>query len=271
MIGQMGLNPSKSRPPGAVVAATTGISLAYIVLPLAGALTAHLWMPFVKDNPFFFGVLGGMLWILFGTLLFLLNWGLYLAWKEPRPNRAEPVAANPDKLRVQPAPPAGALFATLQAAFKKAGWKYRCASEQSVDFEFLSEHGVIEGHANVRERFGQLLVYSQSRYPLPPEYRGAMAEFLTQVNYALPIGNFEMDFRDGLVRFKTSLSLGEDGCQPPLSMVVELVEMNIATMSLYLPGILAVGAGQEPLKALALVEDVPEPKADFASRRVYLN
>jgi len=269
----MGVNPHKSRPPGAIVAVTTGISLAYIILPLAGALTGHLWLPFVKNNPFFFGVLGGMLWVLFGTMLFLLNWGLYLAWKEPASKgRPETVMTpNPDKLRVQPAPPAGALFASLQAAFKKAGWKFRVASEQAVDFEFLSEHGVIEGHANVRERFGQLLVYSQSRYPLPPEYRGAMAEFLTQVNYALPIGNFEMDFRDGLVRFKTSLSLGEDGCQPPLSMIVELVEMNIATMSLYLPGILAVGAGQEPLKALALVEDVPEPKADFASRRVYLN
>ena len=271
----MGGNPNKTRPPGLIVAVTTGISLAYVVLPLVGASTSTSWLPVLKSNPFFFGVLGGMLWLLFGTMLFLLNWGLYLAWKDPQQQKSRPeqlaAPTNPDKLRVQPPPPAGALFASRQAAFRKAGWKYRCASEQAVDFEFLSEHGVIEGHANVRERFGQLLVYSQSRYPLPPEYRGAMSEFLTQVNYALPIGNFEMDFRDGLVRFKTSVSLGEDGCQPPLSMVVELVEMNIATMSLYLPGILAVAAGQEPLKALALVEDVPEPKADFASRRVYLN
>ena len=33
--------------------------------------------------------------------------------------------------------------------------------------------------------------------------RGPMAEFITRANYGLRNGNFEMDFRDGELRYKT--------------------------------------------------------------------
>jgi len=34
-------------------------------------------------------------------------------------------------------------------------------------------------------------------------------EFLTRANYGLNIGNFEMDFQDGEIRFKTAIDVEE--------------------------------------------------------------
>ena len=41
---------------------------------------------------------------------------------------------------------------------------------------------------------------------VPEEQRIAVNEFITRANYGLTIGNFEMDFNDGELRYKTNVS-----------------------------------------------------------------
>lgn len=45
---------------------------------------------------------------------------------------------------------------------------------------------------------------------VPEDRRLALAEFLTRANYGLFIGNFEMDWQDGEVRYKTSIDVAGD-------------------------------------------------------------
>ena len=40
----------------------------------------------------------------------------------------------------------------------------------------------------------------------PVEQRSAISEFITRANYGLTNGNFEMDFNDGELRYKTNVS-----------------------------------------------------------------
>jgi len=40
--------------------------------------------------------------------------------------------------------------------------------------------------------------------------RGAVAEFINRANYGIIIGNFEMDFADGEIRYKTSIDVQGD-------------------------------------------------------------
>ena len=53
----------------------------------------------------------------------------------------------------------------------------------------------------------QVLFYSVAPLAIPEESRLAVAEFITRANYAMALGNFEMDFSDGEVRFKTSIDV----------------------------------------------------------------
>jgi hypothetical protein len=108
-------------------------------------------------------------------------------------------------------------------------------------------------HVWVRERAEQVVVHSVYPSGVPAERRDAMAIFLTRANYGLPMGNFEMDFADGEVRFKTSVDVGQE----PLSLALArpLFMANITTFSLYLPGITAVIEGEDPTAAIAAIDD----------------
>jgi hypothetical protein len=78
--------------------------------------------------------------------------------------------------------------------------------------------------------------YVQCR--VPEEKRATMAEFLTRANAGLWLGNFELDFSDGEIRYKTSLHIG-DGLLTT-DMVSALVGANVGTADRYLPGIMSV-------------------------------
>ena len=68
-----------------------------------------------------------------------------------------------------------------------------------------------------------------------------MAEFITRVNYGMVLGNFEMDYDDGEIRFKTSIDL--EGAMLTDDLVKPLVYANCLMMDKYLPGIMQVISG----------------------------
>ena len=48
--------------------------------------------------------------------------------------------------------------------------------------------------------------YHTAPIKVPVEQRAAVSEFITRANYGLTNGNFEMDFNDGELRYKTTVS-----------------------------------------------------------------
>jgi hypothetical protein len=93
---------------------------------------------------------------------------------------------------------------------------------------------------------------------VPAAKRPLVAEFLTRANYGLVIGNFEQDWDDGEVRYKTSLDV--EDCELSAMLFAHIVFANVTAMDRYLPGLVAVIAGsQTPSEAVAAVEASREP------------
>ncbi|MBP0018071.1 MAG: hypothetical protein J7647_10995 [Cyanobacteria bacterium SBLK] len=67
------------------------------------------------------------------------------------------------------------------------------------------------------------------------------------------LGNFELDFEDGEIRYKTSIDVESDRLTPAL--IKQIVYPNVMMMDEYLPGILAVINGDKtPREAIAQIE-----------------
>ncbi len=49
----------------------------------------------------------------------------------------------------------------------------------------------------------------------------AVAEFITRANFGIVIGNFEIDFSDGEIRYKTSIDV--EGDRPSFALIKRLV------------------------------------------------
>jgi len=92
--------------------------------------------------------------------------------------------------------------------------------------------------AQVREDLQQVIFYSVSPVSVPADKRTEVAEFITRANYGLIIGNFEMDFDDGELRYKTSLDV--ENVPFTAELLRPIIVANVTTMDHYLPGALAV-------------------------------
>lgn len=107
--------------------------------------------------------------------------------------------------------------------------------------------------AIVREEAHEFVFYSVAPQFAAEDRRVAVAEYLMRANYGLSIGNFEMDFDDGEVRFRTGIDVEGDRLSPAL--LKSLIYSNWVTMDRYLPGLQAVIANQvSPAQAIEQAE-----------------
>jgi len=93
---------------------------------------------------------------------------------------------------------------------------------------------------NVRLR--TLIVYTISPTGAPRQRRAEVAELVTRANWALLHGNFEMDYRDGEVRFKMSMEF--DGTPMNFSLMRYLLWTGWGLVNDYQPALEAVIVGE---------------------------
>ena len=98
---------------------------------------------------------------------------------------------------------------------------------------FKGENGSWRCYAQAKEEQERFIYYSVMESNVPPEKRQAIAEFITRANYGMIIGNFEMDFSDGEVRYKTSIDV--EGGELTSPMIKSLIYANVLMMNKYLP------------------------------------
>jgi hypothetical protein len=123
---------------------------------------------------------------------------------------------------------------------------------------FSGENGHWPCYAQARDAQQQIVVYSICPLRVSEEKRPTMAEFITRANYGLVIGNFEMDYEDGELRYKTSLDF--EDAEVTTELLRHIVYANVTTLDRYLPGILAVLAGgQTPEAAVLAIDEAKEP------------
>ncbi len=148
----------------------------------------------------------------------------------------------------------GSLSEIVEAFFKKDGWAYAPFEGQPVLWSaFGGQHGQWNCMALILEETDQFAFYSVCPLNASPEQLPAMAEFIARANSDLLIGNFELDWDTGEIRFKTSVDVEGNGLT--VALVEAQVYANVSTMDRYLPGLMNVLYGKHsPSEAIALIE-----------------
>jgi len=142
-----------------------------------------------------------------------------------------------------------ALLEELKRVFVENGWPFSEVRGAPVLVSDLSGPlGTWKFYAQVVDEQDLILLYSVCPLRVPAERRPEVSQFLTGANYGLTVGNFELDFEDGEIRYKTVLHSYGNGLDGKL--VKRLVRSNGMAMETYLPGIGAVITGTAALPAL---------------------
>jgi hypothetical protein len=140
------------------------------------------------------------------------------------------------------------VLGELKRVFVENRWPFAEVRDAPVLVSDLSGvWGTWKFYAQVVNEHDLVLFYSICPLRVPEELRLEAAHFLTRANYGLATGNFELDFEDGEIRYKTVVHV--DGELSP-SAVRRAVRANGIAMETYLPGIGAVITGTAAQPAL---------------------
>ena len=123
--------------------------------------------------------------------------------------------------------------------FSEDDWDYYWWEEgETLQLECQVSNGRLTCYAKAINDKQQFVFYSLCPLTASEERKIAIAEFITKVNYGMVIGNFEFDFSDGEIRYKTSLDV--EGDRLSHALIKQAVYINVLTMDKYLPALAAV-------------------------------
>ncbi|NJN85625.1 MAG: YbjN domain-containing protein [Leptolyngbyaceae cyanobacterium SL_7_1] len=154
------------------------------------------------------------------------------------------------------------MFDQLVNFFTSDDWSFtRLQGEPILYTAIKGNNGEWNCYAQIRADRSQFIFYSICPISAPEDSRSPIAEFLTRANSGIILGNFELDFEDGEIRYKTSIDVTDDFLSQAL--IKQLVYANVSMMDEYLPGIQAVIAGEAtPLEAIQAIEHPPTKPAE---------
>jgi hypothetical protein len=134
------------------------------------------------------------------------------------------------------------LLQELKRAFTENGWPYSEVRGAPVLLGELSgPAGRWSFYAQAVEEKDLVLLYSICPQRVPEARRLEVSHFLTRANYGLADGNFELDFEDGEVRYKTVLHVQADELDG--LALKRLLRSNGIAVETYLPTLGSVIAG----------------------------
>ena len=137
--------------------------------------------------------------------------------------------------------------------FAEDDWPVQVEDGSLIRTAFKGEAGQWVCNAWIREQEEQFVFYSVCPVTVPDARLGDLAEFITRANYGMVLGNFEMDYNDGEIRYKTSID--SEGGVFTVGLCKQVVVANVLMMDRYLPGVLAVVSGAKtPVQAIAQIE-----------------
>jgi hypothetical protein len=136
----------------------------------------------------------------------------------------------------------GVIFETALDFFKEDNlnqWRFtKDVDHGIIHLDFQGNDMPCTFYAKALEEDYQFVFYSLLSFKSPSNKMPSVAEFLARANYNLIIGNFEMDYTDGEIRYKTSIDV--EGSRLIPAMIKQLVYSNLFRVNQYFPGILEV-------------------------------
>jgi hypothetical protein len=150
------------------------------------------------------------------------------------------------------------IFESIVNFFEKDDWKFNeLKSGEILQLEVSLDNGNYTSYAIADEENRSFRFYSDCPVKVPENKRLAVAEFLARANYGLITGNFELDFTDGEIRYKTTTYVADQQLNYPV--IKRLVYVNLNTMDNYFPGLMKViYGGTSAEQALAEIEEQEE-------------
>ncbi|MEH2174854.1 YbjN domain-containing protein [Nostoc sp.] len=148
----------------------------------------------------------------------------------------------------------GSLFEEIINFFQADDWPFvQLLGQPALQISFQGENGKWNCYARTRSEQNQFVFYSICPVNSPENKRLAVAEFITRANSGMIIGNFELDFTDGEISYKTSIDV--EGDRLSFALIQRVVYANVTMMDEYLPGIMSVIYGNvSPEEAIANIE-----------------
>ena len=135
-------------------------------------------------------------------------------------------------------------------------------------YDWLEDKGFFKMSIESKTKFGHFDIFINVKsdgysvntiFPLnvSEDARHSVAEFITRANYGFFLGNFEMDFNDGDIRFKCSSSTGNDDSNlPSYDLIKESIYVCVFTCEKYGDGLAAVMFGMDtPENAINRIEN----------------
>lgn len=146
-----------------------------------------------------------------------------------------------------------AIFQQVKAYYESQGWTFHTNEARSrVDMSIGTEH-LNGARVSTVVRKAVILTFAAFPFKVPEAKRLAVAEYLTRANYGLLLGNFEMDFSDGEVRFKSAHATA--ATPPPIAIIERAVDVAPAMLNRYAPGLMRlIFGGLSPEDAIREVE-----------------
>lgn len=146
------------------------------------------------------------------------------------------------------------VFDALVKYLNEDGWSPQRVDDKYVlRMSFKGANGSFTVYAQVAGEHDQCLFYAYSPLTVPEAQRAPMAEFISRANYGMRIGNFEMDYGDGELRYKAAFDF--EGYEVVPKCFETSIYPAVRMMDRYLPGVMAVLSGQAPADAVAKVEN----------------
>ena len=147
------------------------------------------------------------------------------------------------------------ISAFLREEFKADDWKKDEDGDQTIAFLLEDDNGrQWDGAVLIDEDNHRLVFYSTMLESAKKKVRPQVMEFITRANYALPIGNWELDLDDGEICFKTAIDL--EKVELTSQMCHNLIDTNLTITGVYFDALHAVLKGEaSPVDAIASVED----------------
>lgn len=177
---------------------------------------------------------------------------------EPAPvaPEAAPQAETADTVETAEAAvaPSAKLLDMVKQFLDSDDWHYEQIKDRTVlRMAFQGENGEWFVIVQTKEDDNQVLFYSVIADNIPTDKLVPASEFLHRANFGLPIGNFELDFSDGEVRYKTALDV--EGAELSQTQIKNYLYLNVITFDRYLNGLKeVVEQGVAPGDAIDKIE-----------------
>jgi hypothetical protein len=111
----------------------------------------------------------------------------------------------------------GTMITAIIACCRQELWPFvALPDEPVVQLTVSTACGVLAIYCEAREQERELVVYARYGAKAPPARRTAVAELIARANWGLTIGNFELDFDGGEVRFRVAVDLDQETVTPGL-------------------------------------------------------